>query len=134
MEDSLPHTAPVLHVPTVLCVELRVSLRTVALGQLGQDLGPGVPEGGGVGQLPHEGELLRGGSDGVPDAGDVGAVDPGPLAAVVEVGRELLLDCLVQLLVVLGDHGLLTHLIQHSRPGLTQILQIYTGELICTYT
>ena len=119
MEDSLPHTAPVLHVPAVLSVEVRVSLWTVTFSQLSQDLGPGETEGGGVWQLPHEGELLGGGSDGVPDAGDVGAVDPLPLAPVVEVGRQLLLDGLVQLLVVLRDHGFLTHLIQHSRPSLT---------------
>ena len=111
MEDSLPHAAPVLHVPAVLGVELRVSLRAVALGQLGQDLGPGVAEGGGVGQLPHEGELLGGGSDGVPDAGDMSAVDPLPLPAVVEVGRQLLLDGLVQLFIVLGDHRFLTHFV-----------------------
>ena len=35
-----------------------------------------VLEGGGVGELPDEGELLGGGPDGVADAGDLGAVDP----------------------------------------------------------
>ena len=68
MEDSLPHTAPVLHVPAVLGVEVRVSRGTVTLSQLSQDLRPGIPEGGRVWQLPHEGELLGGGSDGVPEA------------------------------------------------------------------
>ena len=33
MEDSLAHTAPVLHVPAVLGVELRVCLGAVALSQ-----------------------------------------------------------------------------------------------------
>ena len=111
MEDSLPHTAPVLHIPAVLSVEVRVSLWTVALSQLSQDLGPGESEGGGVWELPHEGELLGGGSDGVPDAGDVSAVDPLALATVVEVGRQLLLDGLVQLFIVLGDHRFLTHFV-----------------------
>ena len=120
MEHSFPDTAPVLHVPAVLGVEVRVGLGRVTLGQLGHDLGPGEPEGGGVGQLPDEGELLGGGPDGVPDAGDVSAVDPLPGPAIVEVGRQLLLDGLVQLLVILGDHRLLAHLVQHSRPRLQE--------------
>ena len=33
MEDSLPNTAPVLYVPAVLRVEMRVCLRAVALSQ-----------------------------------------------------------------------------------------------------
>ena len=37
---------------------------------------------------------------------------------VVEIRRQFLLDRLVQLLVVLGDHGLLAHLVQDPRPGL----------------
>ena len=48
----------------------------VAGSQLRQQLGPREPEGGGVLQRPHEGELLAGRTDGVADAGDVGAVDP----------------------------------------------------------
>ena len=59
-----------------------------------------------------------------PNAGDVCAVDPLPLAPIVEVGRQLLLDGLVQLLVVLGDHRLLTHLVQHSSPSLQVVTLI----------
>ena len=74
--DILSHVSPVLDIPAVLGVQVWVGLGAVALHQSGQQLTPLVLEGGGVGELPDEGELLGGGPDGVADAGDLGAVDP----------------------------------------------------------
>ena len=48
----------------------------MALGEPRQQLAAAVLEGGGVGQLADEGELLGGGADGVADTRDLGAVDP----------------------------------------------------------
>lgn len=82
---------------------------------------PRLPEGGRVFQLPDEGELLGASADRVPDAGDVGAVDPPALPAVVQVWRQLLPDCVVQFLVVLCDHGLLAHLVEYPSTTLDGI-------------
>ena len=60
----------------MLGVEVWVCLRTVALSEPSQQLAPLVLEGGGVGQLADEGELLGGRPDGVTDTGNLGAVDP----------------------------------------------------------
>ena len=48
----------------------------MALGEPRQQLAAAVLEGGGVGELPDEGELLGGGADGVTNTRDLGAVDP----------------------------------------------------------
>ena len=62
----------------MLRVEVGVGLGTVTLGQPGQQLAPLVLEGGGVGQLADEGELLGGRADGVADTSDLGTVNPFP--------------------------------------------------------
>ena len=49
----------------------------------------------------------------VAQAGEVGTVDPGAVAIVVEVGPDLGPDGLVQLRVVAGQHGPLGQVKQH---------------------